>query len=209
MEPVRELTLGRTQLTIEMGDITIKATDAIVNAANVRLSHGGGVAKAISDKGGPGIQKLSDEYIRLNGQLATADAVILSGCELRCKWVIHAVGPIYKEEKEPNLLLSQCVKNILIIAEESRIQTLAIPAISSGIYGFPLKDCAEIMLETIKKYFEDVRESCIKHVFIVIHQERKDTFTEFCKVYTRIKHSARNPKPQEPIRNPKPQEAIP
>lgn len=133
------------------GDITALAADAVVNAANKHLAHGGGVALAISRKGGPTIQAESDALIAQRGPLATGEAVITSGGKLPAKWVIHTVGPIWGEGDEDDKLRS-AIRNSLAIADEKKLKTIAFPAVSAGIYHFPLDRCAQILIETATEY---------------------------------------------------------
>ncbi|MHC1585811.1 MAG: macro domain-containing protein [Candidatus Syntropharchaeia archaeon] len=128
-------------ITLKKGDITDLSTDAIVNAANTALKLGGGVAGAIKRKGGPEIQKECDRI----GGCPVGGAVITTGGNLKAKYVIHAVGPRYGEGNEDEKLRN-ATNNSLRIAEEKNLESIAFPAISTGIFGFPMERCAEIML---------------------------------------------------------------
>jgi O-acetyl-ADP-ribose deacetylase (regulator of RNase III) len=139
--------VNHTNITIKQGDITEEDTEAIVNAANSQLQHGGGVAGAIVRKGGKVIQ---DESNRI-GFVATGNAAITSGGDLKAKYVIHAVGPRMGEGDEPEKL-RQATWNSLRLADEGQIRSVAFPAISTGIFGYPIERCAEIMLEAVRKY---------------------------------------------------------
>jgi O-acetyl-ADP-ribose deacetylase (regulator of RNase III) len=148
-----ERIVGATTLEIVQGDITGLAVDAIVNAANVHLQHGGGVAAAIARKGGRVIQAESDAIIAARGPLATGDAVITSGGRLPAKFVIHTAGPIWgrQGEAESDCLLCRAVCNSLARAREKKLKSIAFPAISTGSYGFPLDRAARLMLaEAVK-----------------------------------------------------------
>lgn len=131
---------GRTLELVE-GDITEMETDAIVNAANDRLVLGGGVAGAIRRKGGPAIQAECD----LIGGAFVGGAVITTGGNLKARHVIHAVGPRMGEGDEDRKLRNATL-NSLRVADEHHIKSLAFPAISTGIFGFPIERCARIML---------------------------------------------------------------
>lgn len=141
--------VGKTTLEIVQGDITALAVDAIVNAANVYLKHGGGVAAAISRKGGATIQEESDTLITKHGPLATGNAVITGGGKLPAKFVIHTVGPIWNEHTptQADQLLCKAVRSSLVLAEEKQLKSIAFPAISTGIYGFPIERAAPLMLK--------------------------------------------------------------
>jgi O-acetyl-ADP-ribose deacetylase (regulator of RNase III) len=144
-------TIGTASLEIIQGDITTLAVDAIVNAANTELQHGGGVAGVISRKGGPTIQAESDAIIAAQGPLETGDAVITSGGKLPAKFVIHTPGPIGGEGDEDNKL-RRSIRNCLALADEKGLKSIAFPAISTGIYGFPIERAAKVMLAEASEY---------------------------------------------------------
>src|SRR5512143_4256941 len=138
-------------IQIVQGDITTEAVDAIVNAANEHLQHGGGVAWAISKKGGSTIQKESDAWIRHHGAVSHARPAWTSGGQLPAKYVIHAVGPVWGDGDEDNKLES-AVTGSLRVAEELKCSSIALPAISTGIFGFPKERAAEIIFSTLETY---------------------------------------------------------
>jgi O-acetyl-ADP-ribose deacetylase (regulator of RNase III) len=129
------------RLRIVEGDITLLDVEAVVNAANKHLRLGGGVAGAIRTRAGPAIQ---DECDRL-APIEVGEAVITGGGNLKAKYVIHAVGPVNGEGDE-EAKLARATLSSLRIAGDRKIQSLAFPAISTGIYGFPLQECSRIML---------------------------------------------------------------
>jgi len=131
------------------GDITKMQTDAIVNAANARLILGGGVAGAIRKKGGPEIQQECDKI----GGTFVGGAVITTAGNLKAKHVIHAVGPRMGEGNE-NEKLKNATLNSLKVADENNLKSISFPAISAGIFGFPIERCAEIMLKTTIDYLK-------------------------------------------------------
>jgi len=131
------------------GDITEMQTDAIVNAANARLILGGGVAGAIRRKGGPKIQQ---ECNKIGGTFV-GGAVITTAGNLKAKHVIHAVGPQIGEGNEDQKLKNATL-NSLKLADENNLKSIAFPAISTGIFGFPIERCAEIMLKTAIDYLK-------------------------------------------------------
>ncbi len=134
-------------LELVEGDITEMETDAIVNAANAQLILGGGVAGAIRKKGGPNIQQ---ECNKIGGTFV-GGAVITSGGNLKAKYVIHAVGPRMGEGNEDEKLKNATL-NSLKVADEKKLKSISFPAISTGIFGFPIQRCAEIMLRTTIDY---------------------------------------------------------
>ena len=134
-------------IKIVQADITDLETDVIVNAANAQLILGGGVAGAIKRKGGPTIQEECNEI----GGTFVGGAVITTGGNLKAKYVIHAVGPRMGEGDE-NSKLTNAVINSLKLMDEHGLKTIAFPAISTGIFGYPIDRCAKIMIFNAKKY---------------------------------------------------------
>ena len=141
--------IANTVLELIDGDITEMDTDAIVNAANAQLILGGGVAGAIRQKGGPTIQQ---ECLKIGGTFVGM-AVITTGGKLKAKFVIHAVGPRMGEGDEDNKLKNATL-NSLKLADKNNLRSIAFPAISAGIFGFPIDQCAEIMLRTTIEYLK-------------------------------------------------------
>jgi O-acetyl-ADP-ribose deacetylase (regulator of RNase III) len=141
-------------VTIELlqGDITDLATDAIVNAANSALSLGAGVAGAIARKGGPSIQTECNKI----GYCEVGGAVITGAGNLAARYVIHAVGP-HMSESNARGKLASAARESLALAERNGLTSIALPAISTGIFGYPLEGCAQVMLRVIIDYtFEDL-----------------------------------------------------
>ena len=139
-------------LELVQGDITALAVDAIVNAANVQLQHGGGVAAAIARKAGPVIQRESDAIIaKLGRSLETGEAVITNGGKLPAKFVIHVAGPVWGEGDEDNKL-RRAIRNSLKLADAKKLKSVAFPAISTGIYGFPVERAAPLMIKEAADY---------------------------------------------------------
>lgn len=144
---MNKITVGKTELILVEGDITEMDVDAVVNAANSALKLGGGVAGAIRRKGGPAIQAECDRI----GGTPVGTAVITGGGKLRARHVIHAVGPQMGEGDEERKLAS-AVRSSLEVAEGAHLRTVAFPAISTGIYGYPLADAARVMLRCVMEY---------------------------------------------------------
>lgn len=140
-------------IQVVQGDITTEQVDAIVNAANEHLQHGGGVAWAISKKGGAAIQQESDAWIRAHGPVSHAHPAWTSGGLLPAKYVIHAVGPVWGSGDDDKKL-SDAVTGSLKVADELKCESIALPAISTGIFGFPKERAAEIIFTSVEKYFE-------------------------------------------------------
>jgi O-acetyl-ADP-ribose deacetylase (regulator of RNase III) len=146
--------VNRTTLELLEGDITVLDTDAIVNAANEHLAHGGGVAGVISRKGGPAIQRESDAWVRQHGCVPTGSAAITSGGALPARYVIHAVGPVYDGSPRSAELLAGATRAALHMADEHRLESVALPAISTGIFGYPLEEAAQVMLQAAIAYLK-------------------------------------------------------
>jgi len=173
----RSLPAGQT-LQIVQGDITTEEVDAIVNAANEHLQHGGGVAWAISKRGGPTIQQESDEWIQTKGSVDHAHPAWTLGGLLPARYVIHAVGPVWGEGDE-DAKLSAAVSGSLRVADELELHSIAFPAISTGIFGFPKERAAKIILGAIETYFEENASSGIKVVRLVLFdQSTADAFLQ-------------------------------
>jgi O-acetyl-ADP-ribose deacetylase (regulator of RNase III) len=169
---VMEKEVNGRKITIKVGDITEEDVDAIVNAANTRLFHGGGVAGAIVKKGGLGIQLESTKI----GHCPVGGAVVTGAGRLKARYVIHTVGPRMGEGDEEAKLESAALES-LKRAQELDCASMAFPAVSAGIYGYPIEKCAEIMLGTVKNYLEG-DTSLSKVVFCLFSQEAYDVFEE-------------------------------
>ncbi len=156
-------------IQIAQGDITLEETDAIVNAANEHLQHGGGVAWAIVRRGGDVIQDESDAWIRAHGLVPHSRPAWTSGGSLSARYVIHAVGPVWGDGDE-DAKLAAAVTGSLRVAHELKCASIAFPAISTGIFGFPKEHAAGIMLKSIKEYFEK-ETSTLKTVRLVLFDD--------------------------------------
>jgi len=142
---------GKTEIKIIREDITEIKVDAIVNAANSHLAHGGGVAGAIVRKGGSIIQEESNLWIKSRGIVPAGSCAITSAGILPAKYVIHAVGPRMGEGDEDKKL-KQATENALQTADKHCLKSIAFPAVSTGIFGYPVKKCAKIMLKCTAEY---------------------------------------------------------
>ncbi|MEX0801451.1 MAG: macro domain-containing protein [Dehalococcoidia bacterium] len=145
------------------GDITEEDVDAIVNAANERLAHGGGVAGAISRRGGPDVQRESEAWVRERGPVPTGGAAITSAGALKARYVIHAVGPVWGQgDEEP--LLASAVTSALSLADERGLASVSLPAISTGIFGFPKPLGAKVILRSVIEYLDSQPETSLREV---------------------------------------------
>ncbi len=160
-----KLQVHQSEIELIQGDITESDTDAIVNAANAQLILGAGVAGAIRTKGGPSIQ----EECNAIGHCPVGGAVITGGGNLKARHVIHAVGPRQGEGDEEEKLKNATL-NSLKVADENHLKSITFPAISTGIYGFPLDACARIMLTTAKRYLSGTTK--IEHVVFALFDDK-------------------------------------
>lgn len=177
-----EAKINKSSLVIFKGDITNESTDAIVNAANSRLIGGGGVDGAIHRAGGPSIM----QECRKIGSCPTGHAVITTAGNLKAKYVIHTVGPIYRggNSGEAELLKSahlECLK----LASVRKIKSIAFPAISTGIYSYPIHKAAHIALKTTIDYLKEHDDIKLLR-FILFDSNTYDIFTEELKKLRRM-----------------------
>jgi O-acetyl-ADP-ribose deacetylase (regulator of RNase III) len=161
---------GGQSLQIAQGDLTLETVDAIVNAANEHLQHGGGVAWAIVKRGGDVIQDESDAWIRQRGLVSHSHPAWTSGGRLPSKFVIHAVGPVWGDGEEDSKL-SAAVTGSLRVADELNCASIALPAVSTGIFGFPKDRAANVIRKAIEDYFASTPESGVKIVKLVLFDQ--------------------------------------
>lgn len=174
---------GGTLLQIERGDITREKVDAIVNAANSHLQHGGGVAGAISLAGGPQIQADSDAWIKEHGPVSHAEPAFTPAGLLPCRYVIHAVGPVWGEGDE-DAKLASAITGSLGRAESLGIRSIAFPAISTGIFGFPVKRAARIFASAIGNFVMENPKTRLNLIRLVLFDAfTLQTFLEVFSTY--------------------------
>jgi len=177
MKEIYTAKIDETEIKVIEGDITEERVDAIVNAANSYLSHGGGVAYAIVKKGGREIQDESNRIVKEKGPIPVGNAVITSGYKLKAKYVIHVVGPMWGEgDEEEKLRIA--IRNILKLAKEKSISSISIPAVSCGIFGFPKEKGTKIIAEEVNKFIKE-NPSCLREVHLIgIDSEIPELFKE-------------------------------
>lgn len=168
-------------ITIVREDITTLDCDAIVNAANHTLLGGGGVDGAIHRAAGP---KLLDECRNLNG-CNTGEAKITRGYNLPARYVIHTVGPVYSGSDEDSIRLSDCYTNSLDLAREHSVHSIAFPAISTGVYGYPQEEAASVAYQTVRKWLKNNQDYDIEIIFCCF-----DSHTQ--SLYSRLEEEAHN-----------------
>ncbi|MBE9086667.1 O-acetyl-ADP-ribose deacetylase [Tolypothrix sp. LEGE 11397] len=160
------------QMSVFQGDITQLPVDAIVNAAKNSLLGGGGVDGAIHRAAGP---ELLDECRQLHG-CATGEAKITQGYKLKAKWVIHTVGPVWRGGNQgEDEMLARCYRNSLTLAEQYQIKTIAFPAISTGVYGFPLERASKIAIAEVNKFLNS-HHSIEQVIFVCFSQSAYDCY---------------------------------
>ena len=148
------------RIVLVEGDITEQRVDAIVNAANAALLGGGGVDGAVHRRGGPSILEACRRIRSTEWPdgLPTGRAVATTGGDLPARWVIHTVGPVYAREEDPVTLLSSCHTESLRVADELEAALVAFPAISTGVYGYPIDEAARVAVEAVRTADTSVRE---------------------------------------------------
>ncbi len=152
------------------GDMTEEKVDAIVNAANAHLLHGGGIAAAIVRSGGKSIQDESNAWVREHGPISHAKPALTGAGSLLCRYVIHAVGPRWGEGDE-DTKLHTAVTAALSLADERGFKNLALPAISTGIFGFPKERGAEVILDAITDFCSQHPETTLEEIRITLIDE--------------------------------------
>ncbi|MDF9800064.1 O-acetyl-ADP-ribose deacetylase (regulator of RNase III) [Catalinimonas alkaloidigena] len=159
-----EAQFSEIKLEVVQGDISKQSDmDAVVNAANAQLMSGGGVAGAIHRAAGP---ELADACRPL-APIAPGEAVITDAFQLPNRKVVHCLGPVYGRDKPEDQLLGSCYEKALQLADDYQLKSIAFPAISTGIFGYPLKEAAQVMLQTIQKRTEHL--SSVRHIRIVLY----------------------------------------
>ena len=162
---MKEIRIGKARLQFMVGDITAQDTEAVVNAANKQLAPGGGVAGAIHRASGPGLW----EECRKLGGCETGEAKISGGHDLPNTYVIHTVGPVYSATKNDAVLLRSCYVNSLKVAEKNKIRSVSFPALSTGIFGYPVDKAAYVAIKAIKEYLEGATD--IEFVRMVLYDK--------------------------------------
>ena len=166
----------KDKIIIMQGDITDIEVDAIVNAANTRLLLGSGVAGAIRRKGGDSIQNECDKI----GSIPLGEAVVTGAGKLKAKFVIHAAGMHLGGgvSEEP---LREATKNSLLRADEKGVKTVALPAIGTGVGGFPLNRCAQVMIDIVVEYLENEKTGIEKVYFVLFDMETYKVFNDYLR----------------------------
>ncbi len=160
--------VNQARLTIIQGDITMQATDAIINAANPGLMGGGGVDGAIHRAGGPAILADCKQIVARQGRLPTGKAVITTGGNLPAKHVIHTVGPIWQDgNKGEEALLESAYRESLKLAAEQKLTSITFPSISTGVYGYPVAEAAKVAIKAVVSFLSGQVTSVKDVVFVL------------------------------------------
>lgn len=184
-----EALVSGVMVSVHKADLSNFPVDGVVNAANEGLKHYGGIALALSKAGGPQIQQDSDDHVRQFGVLKTGEAIALPARQLPCKVIIHAVGPDISGHSPSNFpqaaqLLEFAVLNSLRRAEECHLKSVALPAISSGLFGYPLPQCADSIVRSVRWFCENSQVKFLKEILLVNIDDR--TVTEMERACKRI-----------------------
>lgn len=161
---------GGTVFELVHGDLTEQAVEAIVNAANEQLQHGGGVAAAIAHKGGPVVQEESRQWIQAHGPINHDEPALTGAGKLPCQVVIHAVGPRWGEGEEADKL-RRAVTSALQLACSQNYNSLALPPISTGIFGYPKDQAAEVILDAVETFCRDQPDRPLRQIRLTIIDE--------------------------------------
>jgi O-acetyl-ADP-ribose deacetylase (regulator of RNase III) len=181
---VTEVNINQTKLSLIQGDITKQATDAIVNAANPSLMGGGGVDGAIHRAGGPTILEECKQIVSKQGRLPTGKAVITTGGNLKAKNVIHTVGPVWRGGKHSeSWLLVSAYRESLKVAEENNLSSISFPSISTGAYGYPVAEAANVAISTVASFLKEHATSLKEVVFVLFDRA---TFEAYSSVLAEI-----------------------
>ena len=175
------ITVGTSTLSLVQGDITAQDTEAIVNAANSSLLGGGGVDGAIHRAGGMAILEACKTIRATKGECPTGEVVITTGGNLKARYVIHAVGPVWRggQHNEDNLLRN-VYSNSLLLAKEHDVTSVALPSISTGIYGFPIDRASKIAFTTVTDFVREHRQP--KEIrFVVFSKSDLDVYAQLFK----------------------------
>ncbi|XP_071291433.1 protein mono-ADP-ribosyltransferase PARP14-like isoform X1 [Agelaius tricolor] len=204
-----QVTMGETVIALYKADLSTHPVDVVVNASNEDLNHIGGLAEALSRAAGPALQEECNELVRRQGNLQPGDAVMTRAGRLPCKNVIHAVGPRWSRERREMCvnLLRKTVKKCLQLAEKHKHRSIALPAISGGIFGFPMELCTYSIVSSIKETLEESKgNSSLKEVHLVgfaqdsiqaFSKAFREVFSDSSASYRPLDHVSSVPQPRQ------------
>jgi O-acetyl-ADP-ribose deacetylase (regulator of RNase III) len=185
--------VNETKVSMTQGDITKQATDAIVNAANSSLMGGGGVDGAIHRAGGPAILEECKKIVARQGRLPTGKAVMTTGANLKARYVIHTVGPVWHggngNEAE---LLGSAYRECLKLASDNKLGSIAFPSISTGAYGYPVDEAAKIAVSTVVTFLREQATSLKEVVFVLFDSQTYQSYCSALQAYLDRLEASRN-----------------
>ena len=182
-EILHEKTLASAAVQLIKGDITLANTDVVVNPANNQLMHGGGLAGLLAKKAGPALQQESNAWVQEHGPVRHDSPAYTTAGELPFLYIIHAVGPVWGSGDEQQKL-KDTVLGALKTADDLGVQSIALPAISTGIFGFPLEPAAKIILSSIKEYLDQSPGSVLENIQMVLYDDQSASI--FSEVWDQI-----------------------
>lgn len=171
-----ERRIGEATLRVAQADITQMAVDAVVNAANERLAHGGGVAAALSRAGGPQVQDESDAWIAEHGPIGPGQAAVTTAGAMPAAMIVHVVGPRFEEGQDNEALLRQAVRAALDAAADRGASSVALPAISAGIFGYPPDEATRVIAASCAQWLADRRGALREVVLVGFDAETTERF---------------------------------
>lgn len=182
-EILAELALVSTSVQLIKGDITQANTDVVVNPANSQLMHGGGLAGLLAKKAGPTLQHESNQWVNENGPVKHDTPAYTSAGDLPFRYIIHAVGPVWGSGEEQQKL-KDAVLGALKTADDLGVISIALPAISTGIFGFPLEPAAVIILSSLREYLDENPGSGLETIQVVLYDDQSASI--FSEVWDQI-----------------------
>jgi putative ATPase len=146
--------VGERWVIAAQGDLTAQQVGVVVNAANEQLAHGGGVAAALAKKGGPAVQQESDEWVAAHGEVGPGHAAVTTAGDLPADRIVHIVGPRYREGQDNEGLLRQAIETALDTAAAAGARSVAMPAISAGVFGYPRDEATQVIATTARAWLD-------------------------------------------------------
>lgn len=158
---------GRGTVVVLQGDLTGMEVDVAVNAANETLAHGGGIAAALSRAGGPDVQRESDAWVAEHGQVGPGMAAVTTAGDMPARWLVHVVGPRYRDGQENEALLRQAVEAALDASAGLSATSVALPAISAGVFGYPRADATRVIAATCRDWLQRHPDASVTDIRLV------------------------------------------
>ncbi|MFO8143767.1 MAG: O-acetyl-ADP-ribose deacetylase [Dehalococcoidales bacterium] len=176
---VRTIMLGNVLVRVIQGDVTAQDTDAIVNAANSSLMGGGGVDGAIHRAGGTAILSECKQIVSRQGKLPTGKAVITTGGNLKARYVIHTVGPVWRGGGRGEAeLLASAYRESLNLATDRKLKSISFPSISTGVYGYPVDRAARVAISTVARFLQTKTTALTEIIFVLFDERTFNAYSE-------------------------------